>query len=80
MDTPTQDLPVRRGAKGIYPWREWFDGKPHTVKQGTDFHSDLRAFRNAIYAAAHRRGFKSHVATDWDNRTLTFYVDRENKQ
>ena len=80
MEIRQNDTEIRRGAPGLYPWREWLDGQTRTIVQGVDFHTDLRAFRNAIYSATHRRGFKSSCSVDWANGTITFRAIRPRKK
>lgn len=39
-----------------YPWDTWLDGQVWECTAGEDFHSTVKAFRNAAFSAARHRG------------------------
>lgn len=39
----------------LYPWHHWFDGTPHILRQGQDFHCPVQDFRCRVNHAARER-------------------------
>lgn len=46
----------RWGCRKVYPWSDWFDGKPHVLTQGVHFQVGMESFRDQVHIAAQRRG------------------------
>lgn len=58
-----------RHPREMYPWDEWFDGRPHTLVRGRDFpeHLTAPAFANQAYVKGRYRGLKVTTSTSGDS-------------
>lgn len=68
---------IKRGRPEVYPYKEWFNGKPWALKQGVDFHVKPESFKAAIYARKNKLDLTIKTATVVDeNGIATVYVQR----
>lgn len=42
----------------FYPFDIWFDGEPHSLRQGVDFHSSRKSLRAFLYRQADEFGYR----------------------
>lgn len=69
-------------ARRLYPWGEWFDGRPHRLHPSTDqdpgdFDPDPRVLRTYIYAKARERGQKVVITIEPDDCIVLQAYDPE---
>ena len=68
---------IKRGRPEVYPYKEWFNGKPWALRQGVDFHVKPESFKAAIYARKNAMGLVIQTATEVDkDGVATVYVQR----
>ncbi|MFB6548693.1 hypothetical protein [Streptomyces sp. NPDC056405] len=65
-------ITFRRGAPSKYPWDEWTDGSMWHLKQGIDYQTTTKVFRDTVYNVARRRGQKVHTRELDDGIVITF--------
>lgn len=66
IDETTAATIARKGPRPIYPWDQWFDGRPRALELDRLGQARLRS---AAYQAAARRGISVSVWTLDDGRT-----------
>lgn len=62
-----------------YPTAFWFNGGPHTIQAGVDFHSTLKSMRAFLYRYAYEANMTLRTFTG-PNDTLTFQALSEDGQ
>lgn len=56
VDLDLRTIP-KKGRSPKYPWRVWFNGSTHRLKQGVHYEADSpKSFRSSVYSAADRMG------------------------
>lgn len=56
-----------------YPWKTWFDGKPHVLTKGKDFKIQVSSFRSSALAAANAHGVKITTHVKGNKLTIQSY-------
>ena len=60
-----------------YPWKTWFDGKPHVLTKGKDFKIQVSSFRASALAAANAHGVKITTSVKGNKLTIQSYKGKK---
>lgn len=69
---PTRVERVKPGARAVYPWADWTDGKWWRLYQGTDYPTETPIFQSTARNYARRNGFTLEVQMTPDGTMLRF--------
>ena len=56
LDDLEAQLIIHRINRHIYPWDEWLNGSWWLLKEGEDYHSSTKGFRQRIYRKQNKWG------------------------
>ena len=62
----------RRGCRGKYPWKDWFDGSIWKIVEGTDYTHATIKMRTHIHGQAGRKGLRACTAIVDDGKAIVF--------
>ena len=55
-DTQAEAILDKHGKPYIYPWNKWLNGSWWLLKEGKDYHSSTKGFRQRIYRKQNKWG------------------------
>jgi hypothetical protein len=69
---PTRVTKIRSGARAVYPWPTWTDGKWWRLREGDDYAIETQNFQRVARNYARRNGFKLETQLTSDGTFVRF--------
>lgn len=68
----TEDVPMRRERRSLYPWDTWCNGNQHVITSGIDFDCSVETMRVQLYNKARKLGLVARTSRTTNSLFFTF--------